>query len=43
MKKEDKNYFTGVEKNPRLSLCGGQAVLRKKDLNISCDTIRCLL
>jgi len=27
------------EKNPRLSLRDGQAVLRKKDLNISCDTI----
>jgi len=29
-----------IEKNPRLSLRGGQAVLRKKNLDISCDTIR---
>jgi len=29
-----------LEKNPRLSLRGGQAVLRKKGLKISCDTIR---
>jgi len=28
------------QKNPRLSLRGGQAVLRKKSLNISYDTIR---
>jgi len=28
------------EKNSRLSLHGRQAVLRKKDLNISCDSIR---
>jgi len=28
------------EKSPRLSLRGGQAILRKKRLNISCDTIR---
>jgi len=28
------------EKNPRLSLHGGQAILRKKSLNMLCDTIR---
>jgi len=28
------------EKNLRLSLRGGKAILRKKGLNISCDTIR---
>jgi len=28
------------EKNPRLSLRGGQAILHKKGLNTSCDTIR---
>lgn len=32
------------EKNPRLSLRDRQAILRKKGLNVSCDTIRrCLL
>jgi len=35
-----KNRILGFGKNPCLSLRGGQAVLRKKGLNISCDTIR---
>jgi len=38
-KKEDRVILQVFEKNP-LSLRGGQAVLRKKDLNISRDTIR---
>jgi len=43
MKKENRVILRVFEKNPRLSLRGGQAILRKKSLNISCDTIRRLL
>jgi len=39
MKKEDK-MILWFEKNPCLPSRGGQAVLRKKGLNISCDTTR---
>lgn len=39
-KKEDKMILRVFEKNPCLSLRGGQAVLLKKGLNISCYTIR---
>lgn len=39
-KKEDKVILWILEKNPGLSLRGGQAILRKKGLNVSCDTIR---
>jgi len=39
-KKEDKMILRLFEKNPCLSLRGGQAVLFKKGLKISCDTIR---
>lgn len=39
-KKEDRVILRIFEKNPGLSLRGGQAVLRKKGLNVSCDTIR---
>jgi len=42
-KKKDRVILRVFEKNPLLSLRDGQAVLRKKSLNI-CDTIRrCLL
>jgi len=40
MQKMTKKKNRVIEKNLRLSLRGGQAVLRKKNLNISCDTIR---
>lgn len=39
-KKEDKMILRVFEKNSRLSLRGGQAVLLKKGLDVSCDTIR---
>jgi len=38
--KGGQNDFTAFEKNSRLSLRSGQVILRKKSLNISCDTIR---
>lgn len=39
-KKEDKMILKVFEKNSSLSLRGGQAILQRKGLNISCDTIR---
>lgn len=39
-KKEDRMILRVFEKNSCLSLRGGQAVLRKKGLNVLCDTIR---
>lgn len=38
--KEDKLILRMFANNTRLSLRGGQAALKKKGLNISCDTIR---
>lgn len=39
-KTEDKLILREFEKNPRLSLRSGQAVLCRKGLKLSCDTIR---
>lgn len=39
-KKEDKLILAVFEKNPLLSLRGGQSILRKKGVHVSCDLIR---
>lgn len=37
-KKEDRMILQAFEKNPRLSLSDGQAILRETGLNVSCYT-----